>query len=132
MMSMAHKPSVDELMFFDGKMMAFDLYKTFSEKLFTYFPDTGIKVQKTQISFTNPKIFSCISFAKVRKAKERPSEYIVVTLGLNRQVHSARIDVATEPYPGRWTHHILIEHADEIDDELMEWVREAYHFVRVK
>lgn len=108
------------------------MYENLVEKLFAQFPNIGMRVQKTQITFTNPKVFACISFAKVRKAKERPKEYIVVTLGLDKQVQSARIDIATEPYPGRWTHHILIEHPEEIDDELMEWFRKAYHFARVK
>lgn len=129
---MTYKPGLDELMFFDKKPAALELYKALTEKLFAQFPDTGMRVQKTQITFTNPKVFACISFAKVRKAGERPKEYIVVTLGLDKQIQSARIDAATEPYPGRWTHHILIEHREEIDDELMDWLQKAYHFARVK
>lgn len=124
--------AIDEMMFFDGKAVAFDLYRVFAEKLFEQFPDTGMRVQKTQITFTNPKVFACVSFSKVRKAKERPKEYIVITMGLNELIHSPRIDVASEPYPGRWTHHVLIEKQEEIDDELMSWVQAAYHFTRVK
>lgn len=26
---------------------------------------------------------------------------------------------ASEPYPGRWTHHVLVTEADQIDEELM-------------
>ncbi|GAA0265559.1 hypothetical protein GCM10008922_25840 [Faecalicatena contorta] len=129
---MAYELNLDELMFFNEKPVALELYETLADKLFAQLPNIGIRVQKTQITFTNPKVFACISFAKVRKAKERPKEYIVVTLGLDKQVQSARIDIATEPYPGRWTHHILIEHPEEIDDELMDWFRKAYHFARVK
>ena len=46
-----------------------------------------------------------------------------VTVGLARKVESPRIAVATEPYPGRWTHHIVVAGPEEIDDELMGWVR---------
>lgn len=129
---MAYEPNLDELMFFDGKPTALELYKTLTEKLFARFPNIGMRVQKTQITFTNPKVFACVSFAKVRKAKERPKEYIVVTLGLDQQVQAARIDIATEPYPGRWTHHILIERPEEIDEELMDLFQKAYHFAQVK
>ena len=94
---MAYEPNLDELMFFNEKPAALELYETLAEKLFVQFPNIGMRVQKTQITFTNPKVFACISFAKVRKAKERPKEYIVVTLGLDKQVQSARIDIATEP-----------------------------------
>lgn len=56
----------------------------------------------------------------------------MVTFGLGHKVESPRIDVATEPYPGRWTHHVLIGEPDEVDDELMAWVREAAEFSAAK
>lgn len=39
-----------------------------------------------------------------------------------------RIDAAVEPYPGRWTHHVLIAGTGEIDDKLMGWIKEAAAF----
>lgn len=69
--------------------------------------------------------FAFVSFLPVRKAKERPKVYIVVSFGLNYKVESPRIQVVTEPYPNRWTHHMMISSAEEIDDELMGWIREA-------
>ena len=47
-------------------------------------------------------------------------------------MESSRIDAAVEPYPGRWTYHVLISEVDEIDDELMGWVREAAAFSEAK
>ncbi len=37
-------------------------------------------------------------------------------------------EIATEPYPNRWTHHVLISAAEEIDDELMSWIKAAAAF----
>ena len=73
-------------------------------------------------------MFSCVSFARVRRKKECPDSYIVITFGLSRREESPRVDVATEPYPGRWTHHILVSEAGEINDELMGWIEEAALF----
>lgn len=129
---MVYEISLEEAGFFGSKTAALGLYEIFAEKLYERFPDIGRKVQKTQITFTCPKVFACISMAKVRKAKERPKEYVVVTFGLGAQVQSDRIDVATEPYPGRWTHHVLVAQPEEIDDELLDWVQAAYDFARVK
>lgn len=129
---MAYEASLDEMMFFDGKPEAMELYRAFAEKLFCLFPDTGMRVQKSQITFTAPKVFACVSMAKVRPARQRPKEYITITFGLGAQMLSPRIDVATEAYPGRWTHHVLVSRLEEIDDELMDWVGRAYHFARVK
>ena len=48
------------------------------------------------------------------------------------QVAHARIAVATEPYPGRWTHHFLLTEEDQIDGELLGWFREAWDFAESK
>ena len=77
-------------------------------------------------------VFACVSFAKVRKAKERPPVYIVITFGLACKKESPRIDIATEPYPNRWTHHVLVSRKEEIDEELLGWVEEAAAFSAAK
>lgn len=77
-------------------------------------------------------MFACVSFARVRKKKDCPENYIVVTFGLEHKAESTRIDIATEPYPNRWTHHLLVSRLDEIDEELMGWIKEAAEFAQQK
>ena len=114
--------------FFDRHPDALPLYEKFEKCVEDFVPEVRIKVQKTQISFFNSHLFACVSFARVRKKRDCPDCYIVVTFGLKHRVESPRIDIATEPYPNRWTHHVLISEPDEIDDELMGWIREAADF----
>ncbi|MEY8396563.1 hypothetical protein AALB64_17430 [Lachnospiraceae bacterium 45-P1] len=64
----------------------------------------------------------------MRKAKERPEVYIVVTFGLRYRLKSPCVDAAVEPYPGRFTHHTLILGTGEVDDELTGWEKEAAAF----
>lgn len=116
------------LYFFDKMRDALPLYEKFEERVCSEIDGVEKKIQKTQISFYNGHLFSCVSFAKVRKAKDRPPVYIVVTFGTGKKIESPRIDIATEPYPNRWTHHVLISSLEEIDDELMGWVKEAADF----
>lgn len=116
------------LQFFDAHPDAFPLYDKFEKCVTEHVPEARIKVQKTQISFYNRHMFACVSFARVRKKKDCPDSYIVVTFGLDYRAVSPRIDIATEPYPNRWTHHVLISELSEIDDELMAWVEEAASF----
>ncbi len=104
------------------------MYEAFEERVFSEVEGVKAKVQKTQIAFSNRRQFAFVSFLPVRKAKERPEVYIVVTFGLGYRLESPRIDAAVEPYPGRWTHHVLISGTEEIDDELMGWVKEAAAF----
>ena len=116
------------LQFFDSHPDAFPLYDKFEKCVMEHVPEARIKVQKTQISFYNRHMFACVSFARVRKKKDCPDSYIVVTFGLDHRAVSPRIDIATEPYPNRWTHHVLISELSEIDDELIAWVEEAACF----
>lgn len=116
------------LQFFNSHPDAFPLYDKFEKCVTEHVPEARIKVQKTQISFYNRHMFACVSFARVRKKKDCPDSYIVVTFGLDHRAVSPRIDIATEPYPNRWTHHVLISELSEIDDELMAWVEEAACF----
>lgn len=123
---------MDKVLFFDKHSGALPLYERFEEEVLARLEEVTIKVQKTQISFYNPRMFACVSFARVRNKKLCPDDYIVITLGLPHRLESPRIDVATEPYPHRWTHHILIADCSEIDGELMGWVEEAARFSAAK
>ncbi len=69
-----------------------------------------------------------MSFNPCRRAKVRPSVWMTVTFGLSYRKDSLRIDAATEPYPNRWIHHVMVGSKEEIDDELMGWIREAAEF----
>ena len=122
----------DILFFFEKDPAALPLYEAFEKAVLALVPDAGIKVQKTQITFTNPRVFAAVSFLPARRKAQRPAHYITVTLGLGRRLDSPRVDAVSEPYPNRWTHHLLIASPEEIDGELMEWVREAAAFAAAK
>ena len=117
--------TLDEMLFFDTHPAALPLYEKLRGSILTEVPGTRIEVKKTQISFFTKHMFAAASFTPVRKAKERPEPFLTVTFGLRYRVTSPRIDVATEPYPGRWTHHVMIGSAEEVDAELMGWILEA-------
>ena len=57
---------------------------------------------------------------------------LVVSILGGAVLDSRRIDAVSEPYPERWTHHVLVASAEEIDDELMAWVRETALFADMK
>ncbi len=120
------------LFFFNGRPEALPLYEAFEKRLLSELEGVVVQPQKSQITLKNRRVFGAVSFLPARKAKDRPNPYITVTLGLNRRLDSLRVDKASEPYPGRWTHHLVIGATDEIDDELMAWVREAYDFAAAK
>ena len=122
----------DTLRFFDGHEAALPLHEAFEQHLYERFPEANRRVQKTQITFFNRHVFACVSFQRVKRKAELPDPFLVVTLGLAYPLDSPRVAVKCEPYPGRWTTHFVIGSADEINDELLTWMEEAYAFAEAK
>lgn len=122
----------DTLFFFDRHQAVYPLYVCFQEKLLARFPESRIKVQKSQISYYNRHLYACVSFLKVKKKAELPEDYFVLTLGLSAPLESDRVAVKTEPYPGRWTTHFVISSPTDLDEELFDWIEQAYNFAQAK
>ena len=120
--------NADILFFFSDHMDTLPLYERLEGLILEHISDVKIKVSKTQISFSNKRGFAFVSFNPCRKAKERPNVWMTLSFGLGYRKDSPRIDAATEPYPNRWTHHMMVGSEEEIDDELMGWIREAAEF----
>lgn len=104
------------------------LYQVLEARLKALLPEMGVKVGKSQISFTLHRQFGCVSLLKVGRAAQRPHPYLTVTFGLDHPVESPRIAGKTEPYPRRWTHHVLVGTPEEVDAELLGWLQEAAWF----
>ena len=122
----------DILFFFGEHMDALPIYERLENAILVRIPDVKIKVANTQITFAKRYGFAFVSFYPCRRAKDRPVVWMTVILGLGYRKESPRIDVATEPYPGRWTHHVMAGSVDEIDDELLGWIQEAADFAAAK
>ena len=124
----------DTLQWFEAQKHpdALPLYEALEGRILAEIPGVRIKVQKSQISFYTKHLFGCVSYLRARKKAQLPPCYLVVTVGLARRLENPRVDIATEPYPGRWTHHIVVGSAGEIDGELMDWIKEAAAFANQK
>ena len=118
----------DILFFFGEHMDALPIYERLEEWILAQIPDVKIKIAKTQITFAKRYGFAFVSFNPCRRAKDRPAVWVTISFGLGYRKESSRIDVATEPYPGRWTHHVMVGSPDEIDEELQGWIQEAAVF----
>lgn len=122
----------DLYFFFEKSPGALRLYQTLERKLQKILPDMTRKVGKSQVSFYLGHQFGCASLLAVRKKREMPSPYLTVTFGLSYPLEAPRIAAKTEPYPNRWTHHVVVGSVDEIDQQLLEWLVEAAEFAAAK
>lgn len=119
----------DELFFFDSMPDALPLYGVLSEKLLAAFPHVTVEVKKTQITFREKYGFA---FVSLKRMKGCPKVFIILSFGLSHRLDSPRIAVAVEPYPNRWTHHVIVQSVEALGDELMGWLAEAHGFALVK
>ena len=118
------------LAFFDGRPEEAALARALLRGILSALPETQVQVQKTQITLKHRHVFAALSLP--RRSRDRKGHKLTLTLGLTHRLDSPRVDIATEPYPGRWTHHVPVQAIEEIDQTLMGWLAEAYAFSRAK
>lgn len=121
----------EEFFFFEGYPDMQEIYERAMAWLTEKFDDISIKVGKTAISIRNRRVFATVSLPW-RKVKGWPQRYLLFSIGLSHHKDSPRVRCAAEPYPNRWTHHILLETAEEFDEDFKEWLTEAYIFSSLK
>lgn len=119
---------MDLMQFFDRRPRELALCQTFLQQVLATCPDTQLRVHKTQITLQNRHGFAFVSLPR-RKVSE-PT--IVVSFGLSHRLSSPRIWQVAEPYPNRWTHHVLMSDESQLDAELLGWVQEAAAFAATK
>lgn len=101
------------------------LYKAVEGAVLAAMSPVSIEVQKSQVTFRNGHNFLAVW---QRRFKGMPEVFVLVTFGLSHRLDSPRVWNAAEPYPNRWTHHVVVSSAEEVDAELLGWIREAYDF----
>jgi hypothetical protein len=113
---------------FEGRPVALGLFAVVRRYVESFGPVT-IEVAKTQVSFGSKRKFAWVWLPQMW-IKKQPENSIVLAISLRRKVVHHRIKEATEPYPGRWTHHIVIEKESGFDEEVKRWLREAYELAQ--
>ncbi len=118
----------DTLLLFNAQPGALPLLSALEDAIFTRFPETKRRVGKTQISYYHRFVFACVSLARVKRKAELPRTWLTLSLGLPYPLESPRAAVKTEACPGRWTTHFVLGAPEELDEELLSWLEEAYAF----
>jgi len=109
--------------FFAGQPLSRQLFEAVREAI-AALGDAEIRVTKSQIAFRRRKAFAWVWMPG--KYLRGPCAPLVLTLSLSRHDASPRWKEIVEPSPGRFTHHIELYATADIDDEVRDWLREAW------
>lgn len=112
--------------FFAGKPEVRALFMAVERKIRAIGPAI-ITVTKTQISFATRTQFAWVWMPQPTDRK-RPLHSLVLSFGCGRRIVHDQIVEAIEPYPGRWTHHVIIAEKADLTAAVDAWMREAYRF----
>jgi Domain of unknown function (DUF5655) len=82
-----------------------------------------VRVTKSQIAFRRRKGFAYLW---------RPGQYVtseipaVLSIALPRRISSDRVKSVAHPSAKVWMHHLELSNSSQIDDEVHDWLAEAY------
>ncbi|WP_404393518.1 DUF5655 domain-containing protein [Humibacillus xanthopallidus] len=85
--------------------------------------DAAVAVTKSQIAFRRRRGFAFVW---------RPGQYVqsdvpaVLSIALPYEIASVRFKAVAHPSRRVWMHHLELSAPDQVDDEVCEWLREAY------
>ncbi len=82
-----------------------------------------VRTSKSQIAFRRTRGFAYLWLPG--QYLENPDAEVVLSIALGRHDPSARFKEVAHPAAGHWMHHLEVRHPDEIDDEVLDWLREA-------
>lgn len=90
-------------------------------------------VARTQVSWGNPFKFAFLSKPpRGLVSRGRPEDCLLLSFGLDHRAEHPRIAAAANPYPNRWTHHVVLAEPGDIDETVKIWLEEAYLFAKNK
>lgn len=89
------------------------------------------QVSKSQIAWKNPLNFAFLS-RPTRTGPDWPEGCLLLTFGLGYRKEHPRIFQAVEPYPNRWTHHVILTAPGEVDETIRTFLTESYAFSQAK
>jgi len=81
--------------------------------------------RKTQVGFRRARMFAWVWLPQMW-IKKQPESSITLSFSMDHRVEDPRIKASLEPYPGRFTHHVVITRASKLDTKVKRWLHTAY------
>lgn len=111
---------------FRGSPQGLGIFRVIQETV-SALGDTRVRVTRSQIAFGRRRGFAYVW---------RPGQYVnsdvpaVLSIALPREVRSERFKEVVHPSANVWMHHIELQDSADVDDQIVEWLTEAYSSAR--
>jgi len=90
-------------------------------------PSAEVITQKSQVGLRDPRPFCALTLpGKHVRGKATPGA--MLSLFLPRPLETELLIMAVEPYPGRFTNHLVLPASEDFDEDLWAWTAEARRF----
>ena len=109
---------------FEDRSESFRLFHLVNDFVHSLGP-VDVVVTKTQVAFGRKRRFAWVWLPQMWIRKQ-PGDSITLTFGLDHRIRDLAIKESLEPYPGRFTHHVVITKAKDFNIRIRDWLREAY------
>lgn len=125
------KPSQAEQIdaFFAGNVRRIALFGAVRQMVESLGP-VEMQVMRSQIAFGTATKFAWVWTPL--PGDRRPPDSLVLTFGLDHPAEDPQIVEVVEPYPGRWTHHVILEREADLTASVRQWLEEARAFAEYR
>ena len=107
----------------DGHPVAMSVFERVRSEVAALGP-FDVRTTTSQIAFRRKRGFAYVWLPG--RYLEKPGAEVVLSIALGRQDPSPRFKEVAHPAARHWMHHLELHGPDEIDDEVLGWLREAY------
>lgn len=109
--------------FFSDKIRSKELFETVRRAV-EGLGTADIRVSKSQIAFRRKRNFALVWMPE--QYLKREAAPLVLTVLLPWRDESPRWKEVVEPHPGRFTHHLELYETAEVDEEVVQWLQQAW------
>ena len=87
---------------------------------------SAMRVSKSQIAFRRKRAFAWAWIpGRYLRGKTAP---LVLSVSLPQRDASLRWKEVLQPAPGRFMHHLELNGSEDLDEQVAEWLRAAWHW----
>lgn len=110
--------------FFEQFEVSRALFELLRDKVTQAVGDPTLRISKSQVAFCRRKAFAWAWIPE--RYLRRKCAPLVLSISLPSRSCSSRWKEIAEPTPGKYMHHLEIWTADDLDEEVKAWLREAW------